>query len=305
MALAKLFAKINDFSHIWEYELIEDFEFPYDEEELIVVPKYFSYDGASIPSFAWIAIYTPFDPIVMLPALIHDWLYGTHQVEREDADRALLSLLLSNGVPHAKADAIYRAVRYFGGAAWENTEDDLNYFRWLRQRLIDEGIDVAKYHFPPELDLYEEHFLRRGRSGNQAFTFRFGMRKRSAKEDFLARTSNFPVILEAYRQLEMPVNDRSPIHGPIERSHKWRNLKWSWNHIDSQWSFGRLTAERCDGRPSNVEKNLDIWVRNISEFCPWDSYIKLDEAERFTEKQVPKRPRQRYSSGNPHSSRAF
>jgi hypothetical protein len=120
--------------------------------ETIVVPKYFSYDGATIPSFAWQVVYTPFDPIVMTPALVHDWLYSNHQVDKSAADKLLKKLLTDNGAPTGKIETIYRAVEFFGDAAWKNSSDDLKYLRWLRKKLIDDGIDVSKYHFPSELD---------------------------------------------------------------------------------------------------------------------------------------------------------
>ena len=147
----KVAPRKNTFSKVWEYELLEDVELEY-HGETIVVPRYFSYDGASIPSLAWQAVYTPFDPIVMTPALIHDWLYANHQVEKTDADCVLRKLLRENGVPLVKAELIYRGVEFFGAAAWENSSDDLKYLRWLRKKLVDDGVDVSKYHFPAELD---------------------------------------------------------------------------------------------------------------------------------------------------------
>jgi len=58
----------------------------------------------TIPSLGWQAVYTPFDPIVMPPALVHDWLYSNHQVSKEDADTILRQLLKGNGVPSLKVD---------------------------------------------------------------------------------------------------------------------------------------------------------------------------------------------------------
>lgn len=52
----------------------------------------------------------------------------------------------------APDDWLRRGVEFFGRAAWKNTADDLKYLRWLRKKLADDGIDVDKYYFPPELD---------------------------------------------------------------------------------------------------------------------------------------------------------
>jgi hypothetical protein len=150
MVAIKLVPSRNEFSQAWEYELLEDIEIEFRGQH-IVVPRHFSYDGASVPWVAWQAIYTPFDPIVMGPALAHDWLYANHQLDRELADKLLKVLLRENGVPEYKVAIIFRAVDLFGEAAWENSDYDLGYLRWLYRRLQDEGADVARYRFPPEV----------------------------------------------------------------------------------------------------------------------------------------------------------
>ena len=150
MAELTLFPRKNDFSRVWEYELLGDYKIEY-QGAAIVVPRYFSYDGASIPSFGWQVIYTPFDPIVMLPALVHDWLYSNHQVDRDRADKLFRKLLKDNGVPSPKVETMYRAVQFFGVAAWENSPDDIRYLRWLKKKLTDDGLDVSPYQFPPEV----------------------------------------------------------------------------------------------------------------------------------------------------------
>jgi len=147
----KVAPRKNAFSKCWEYELLDDVKLEYGSET-IVVPRYFSYDGATIPSLAWNAMYTPFDPIVMTPALIHDWLYANHQLEKFDADCVFRNLLRDNGVPQSKAELMFRGVGFFGEAAWENSSDDIKYLRWLRKKLVDDGVSVAKYRFPPEVD---------------------------------------------------------------------------------------------------------------------------------------------------------
>ena len=146
----KVAPRKNAYSEVWEYELLEDVEIEY-EGETIIVPRYFSYDGATIPSLAWHTIYTPFDPIVMTPALIHDWLYANHQVSKNAADHVFRNLLCENGVPPPKAELMYTGVKLFGEPAWRNSPDDIGYLRWLRDKLVNEGIDVGKYRFPPEV----------------------------------------------------------------------------------------------------------------------------------------------------------
>ena len=56
----------------------------------IVIPRYFMYDGASIPTLAWQFTFSPFHPDVILPSLVHDWMYYNHQEERETTDVSFL-----------------------------------------------------------------------------------------------------------------------------------------------------------------------------------------------------------------------
>ncbi len=140
----------NDLSREWEYELVQDVEIPFQDQK-IIVPKYFSYDGASIPAFAWQAIYSQFNPIVMGPALVHDWLYSNHQIKRGEADKLFRDLLAANRVPEIKLRLIYDAVDKAGGAFWPNSKSDLKYLVSLYRRLRDEGFDVKKYKFASEV----------------------------------------------------------------------------------------------------------------------------------------------------------
>jgi hypothetical protein len=134
----------------WEYELLDDHAVDFDDAH-IVVPRYFSYDGASIPAFAWRLVYTPFDPKVMRAALVHDWLYSNHQVRRKVADKAFRHLLRQSGVPDDKARVMYEAVRLAGDAYWDNDSGDIEYLKALYVRLRGEGAPLDDYQFAPEV----------------------------------------------------------------------------------------------------------------------------------------------------------
>jgi hypothetical protein len=54
----------------------------------ITVPELFHTDFASIPSVLWPFIH-PTDPRILLPSLIHDRCYESHEVSRQDADFTL------------------------------------------------------------------------------------------------------------------------------------------------------------------------------------------------------------------------
>lgn len=105
------------------YRLVEDYEIDVHNVD-VVVPAGFIYDGASIPAYAWQAMYTPFHPKVMAPALVHDWLYSIHKVSRDSADEILSTMLEMNGVSTVKAFAVFQAVQMAGEPHWQNNRDD-------------------------------------------------------------------------------------------------------------------------------------------------------------------------------------
>jgi len=76
----------NEISKNLEYQSVKDYQIIF-KKNTIIVPIFFSYDGATIPPMFWQSIYSNFDPIVMTPALIHDWLYSNHQINRDETDK--------------------------------------------------------------------------------------------------------------------------------------------------------------------------------------------------------------------------
>lgn len=106
-----------------QYELVRDYKVVVDNIQ-ITVPKYFRYDGATIPAAAWTFTFSPFHPDVMLPSLVHDWMYFNHQNTRDETDDVFYSMLRENGVNNFKANAMWAAVRAAGSLFWDNDEDD-------------------------------------------------------------------------------------------------------------------------------------------------------------------------------------
>ncbi|KZN63932.1 DUF1353 domain-containing protein [Pseudoalteromonas luteoviolacea] len=126
------------------YELIEDF--PYQHEGKVRwVPKYFQYDGASIPSLAYYLVGTPFNPRYMKAALVHDWLYHTHEVNREAADELFYLMLCDSGVSNTKASLMKMAVEKLGRWYWQNDADDEAYKQELKDKIIDDGRQPSVY----------------------------------------------------------------------------------------------------------------------------------------------------------------
>ncbi|WP_394209229.1 DUF1353 domain-containing protein [Enterovibrio calviensis] len=138
--------KLQPSALVNKYELTWDFEIEADGVD-IVVPKYFRYDGATIPAIAWQITFTPFHPDVMMPALVHDWLFYNHQVDREQADDILFTLLRQNGVDNLRANMIWGAVRTAGGLFWDNDDEDIETLKKL-YRLVKNRENVDRYSFP-------------------------------------------------------------------------------------------------------------------------------------------------------------
>lgn len=126
------------------YELTADFGVLYSEQQ-ISVPKFFQYDGASIPNGAHPIIGTPFNPRFMKAAVVHDWIYHTHQISRNEADDLFFQMLIEDQVNEVKAVLMREAVQNFGGWYWNNDQQDLAYLESLSQKIKSDNRDPAKY----------------------------------------------------------------------------------------------------------------------------------------------------------------
>jgi len=87
--------------------------------EGVHVPAGFKWDGASIPRFLWRVVDSPFQPDLMVPSLVHDYLYEQGDKSgftREEADKLFHKLLIANGVDEDLAETMYSGVRVGGGS---------------------------------------------------------------------------------------------------------------------------------------------------------------------------------------------
>ena len=82
-----------------------------------IVPSGFLTDAASIPKIARIFI-NKWGKHARA-AILHDYMYTTHCVDRKKADQLFLSNMLRIGVNKLKAYAMYYAVRWFGNGPWK------------------------------------------------------------------------------------------------------------------------------------------------------------------------------------------
>lgn len=59
-------------------------------------------------------------PCIRRGALVHDALYATRYLTREQSDMVLYLICLQDGMDRAKAQAVYQAVQTWGWLVWEN-----------------------------------------------------------------------------------------------------------------------------------------------------------------------------------------
>ena len=81
---------------------------------VVVIPKGYSFDGASIPRWMWSFIGSPFEPTLMKAACVHDW-YCEHSAEcyqsRVIGDAVFFYLLTKAGVARWRRVLMYLGVR--------------------------------------------------------------------------------------------------------------------------------------------------------------------------------------------------
>ena len=86
----------------------------------VTVPDGYTFDGASIPRFAWSLVGTPFAPELIMAACAHDWLceHVTTYEQRVIADACFMARLAMDGVPYWRRAAMYLAVRFYARVIW-------------------------------------------------------------------------------------------------------------------------------------------------------------------------------------------
>jgi hypothetical protein len=84
--------------------------------------------------------------------------------------------------------------------------------------------------------------------------------------------TNFKTI-EQVLALSNGQSDARIPSGRLIKGREAHNATWSW-HIDPEdIQMVEITMELCDGRPSDVEKDIDYWVDTVGRFCPWSAVL--------------------------------
>lgn len=92
----------------------------------ITVPRGFVTDFASVPRMP--LLFAVFGDRGHAAAVVHDWLYQTHQVgsprttpvTRDESDHVFHEALIEEGVAPWRARAMYLAVKFCGKAHWDS-----------------------------------------------------------------------------------------------------------------------------------------------------------------------------------------
>jgi len=115
----------------------------------ICVPGFFMF-SASVPVFGWAVTYNPHDPVVNMPAMVHDWFFYNHQVPLWQANDIFYELLLMNRANKIKAKLMYKAVDWFGKSRWNHKPDDIQYLKELYQ-MCRKSPNFDKFNFPVDV----------------------------------------------------------------------------------------------------------------------------------------------------------
>lgn len=86
----------------------------------VSVPRYYTWDGASIPALCWCIIGKPLDPRFALASLVHDWIceHAETRPQRVFADAMFLWLLRDAGVAPWRHYAMFLAVTAYRRLVW-------------------------------------------------------------------------------------------------------------------------------------------------------------------------------------------
>jgi hypothetical protein len=106
----------DEFGGLWE--LLAPLQYCSDVLcRVITVPVDFVTDFASVPRI--LGIYDLEGGKCNKAAVVHDWLYSTQCVTREQADQVLREAIIASGYSASTAAIFYAAVRIGGGSHWK------------------------------------------------------------------------------------------------------------------------------------------------------------------------------------------
>ncbi|MEO6443832.1 MAG: hypothetical protein ABIZ91_04165 [Gemmatimonadaceae bacterium] len=90
-------------------------------------------------------------------------------------------------------------------------------------------------------------------------------------ETFKVQTSN-PTATAAMRT-RLASGRLGVIIGTLRAGDGAINAPYSWHLDPSTVTPADVATEVCDGRPSDVQKNLPYWMNTVQRFCPWGAKV--------------------------------
>lgn len=92
-----------------------------------------------------------------------------------------------------------------------------------------------------------------------------------AGERFIVYVTDSEAIRLAEENLR-GLNNMFPT-GRLARGDGGFNKPWSWHLVPRSVRMVEVSIELCDGLPSHVEGDLDYWLENVGQYCPWGGRI--------------------------------
>jgi hypothetical protein len=99
-------------------------------------------------------------------------------------------------------------------------------------------------------------------------------------ETFYVRIDNALLATKA-RRMMVGAEDDQIITASLARGDGGFNTGYGWHMIPSTVTFADMTTEVCDGRPSDVQSDIDYWVDTVKRYCPWGGHIVSEVGRTF------------------------
>lgn len=99
-------------------------------------------------------------------------------------------------------------------------------------------------------------------------------------EEFRVRIDNALLATKA-RRMMVGAEDDQIITANLARGDGGFNTGYGWHMVPSSVSFADVTIELCDGRPSDVQADIDYWVDTVKRYCPWGGRIVTEVGRTF------------------------
>ena len=100
------------------WRVLEDFVYVSDLVGVIVVPKDFMTDFASVPRIPFVFMLT--GNTAHQAALVHDYLYTSNEFSRKLSDEVFKEAIEASREPSWRASIMYAGVRIGGQSSWES-----------------------------------------------------------------------------------------------------------------------------------------------------------------------------------------